>query len=125
MCTARIVENEMLSGEIFADLMHRCVQCALLSLFTLITGCLSSSFAADLPVGCEKPIVLQPMNFIKPNLSLFKDELLQYRCMKQDQDIELAVQEAQAWVRLRAPQIVNNTPAIVLDIDETSLSNWR
>jgi acid phosphatase len=45
--------------------------------------------------------------------------------MKQDQDTELAVQEAQAWVRLRAPQITNSTPAIVLDIDETSLSNWR
>ena len=31
--------------------------------------------------------------------------------------------EVQNWVRMRAPQVAN--PAIVLDIDETSLSNWK
>jgi len=59
----------------------------------------------------------------QPNLGVFKTQLLVYRCANYDNEIELIVREAQAWVKQRAPQV--NNPAIVLDIDETSLSNWR
>jgi len=59
----------------------------------------------------------------QPNLGVFKAQLLVYRCTSYDDDIELVVREAQAWVKQQAPQVTN--PAIVLDVDETSLSNWR
>jgi predicted secreted acid phosphatase len=58
-----------------------------------------------------------------PNLDLFKRELLYYRCTRYDIDVALVLQDAQKWVAERAPQV--NKPAIVLDIDETSLSNWK
>ena len=38
-------------------------------------------------------------------------------------DVARVVDEAQQWLDTRAPQVPR--PAIVLDIDETSLSNWR
>jgi len=40
-----------------------------------------------------------------------------------DADVARVVDEAEAWLEARAPQVPR--PAIVLDIDETSLSNWR
>jgi acid phosphatase len=40
-----------------------------------------------------------------------------------DADFERAVAPALAWVEKRAPEVPK--PAIVLDIDETSLSNWK
>ncbi len=40
-----------------------------------------------------------------------------------DADVAHVVAQAQAWLETRAPQVAR--PAIVLDIDETSLSNWR
>jgi predicted secreted acid phosphatase len=57
------------------------------------------------------------------NLALFKQQLLIYRCKRYDAEIAMIVQEAEAWINLRAAQVSN--PAIVLDIDETSLSNWK
>jgi hypothetical protein len=39
-----------------------------------------------------------------------------------DADVAPVVGDAQAWLERRAPQV--GKPAIVLDIDETSLSNW-
>lgn len=39
-----------------------------------------------------------------------------------DADFAAVVAEASAWVEERAPQVAR--PAIVLDIDETSLTNW-
>jgi hypothetical protein len=40
-----------------------------------------------------------------------------------DHDVAAVVAQARQWVEERAPKAVK--PAIVLDIDETSLSNWR
>lgn len=39
-----------------------------------------------------------------------------------DRDLRSVIHEASEWVRLRASHV--SKPAIVLDIDETSLSNW-
>jgi acid phosphatase len=39
-----------------------------------------------------------------------------------DTDFAMVVGEASTWLEQRAPQVTR--PAIVLDIDETSLSNW-
>jgi acid phosphatase len=41
---------------------------------------------------------------------------------KYDTDFAQVVSEASTWLEERAPQVTR--PAIVLDIDETSLSNW-
>jgi hypothetical protein len=75
------------------------------------------------PDGCypvPKPASLdvsQPLN-----IDLIKQQLLIYRCMRYDDEVEAVLGDAQRWLRTRAPQV--SKPAIVLDIDETSLSNW-
>jgi hypothetical protein len=57
------------------------------------------------------------------NLGVLKLQLLDYKCFgAYDRDIAKALAEARAQVETRAGLVTN--PAIVLDIDETSLSNW-
>jgi hypothetical protein len=86
----------------------------------LVTGPAS----AEPPAGCATKLD-PPLRDLRqtPNLDFFKHELLYYRCTRYDIDVALVLQEAQQWVAKRAPQL--NKPAIVLDIDETSLSNWK
>lgn len=86
-------------------------------------GWISCAAAADIPAGCSTTTSPPAMVSFQPNLGVFKAQLLVYRCTKYDSEIQLVVQEAQAWIKQRAPQV--NNPAVVLDIDETSLSNWR
>lgn len=58
------------------------------------------------------------------NLGTFKLHLLNYKCFgAYDRDIAKVLTGAQAYVERRASLVAK--PAIVLDIDETSLSNWR
>jgi hypothetical protein len=93
------------------------------AIVALLMGSVSCAAAADAPAGCSTSVTPASMNSFQPNLGVFKAQLLFYRCNSYDNDIELVVQEARAWVKQRAPQVDN--PAIVLDVDETSLSNWR
>jgi HAD superfamily, subfamily IIIB (Acid phosphatase) len=82
------------------------------------------SALAEPPAGCaarHDPPVRDLQQ--TANLDFFKHELLYYRCTRYDIDVALVLQEAQQWVAKRAPQL--SRPAIVLDIDETSLSNWK
>jgi acid phosphatase len=59
-----------------------------------------------------------------PNLGLVKADLLAYgRNGTYASDLATAVAAAESYVLARAPQVRN--PALVLDIDETSLSNWE
>ena len=46
-----------------------------------------------------------------------------YRCTQYDDEVKNALAEARAFVTQQAREVDN--PAIVLDIDETSLSNWE
>jgi acid phosphatase len=79
--------------------------------------------SAQAPEGCYPIPTPPPVDFSHPpNLDLIKSELLYYRCTQYDTDVTAALADAQQWVKARAPQVMN--PAIVLDIDETSLSNW-
>jgi hypothetical protein len=91
----------------------------------LLLGWSSYPAMAEAPAECNGLGGLQIMDYFTTphNLAILKQQLLLYRCTKYDNDIERVVQEAQAWMRLRAPQVIN--PTIVLDIDETSLSNWK
>jgi HAD superfamily, subfamily IIIB (Acid phosphatase) len=56
------------------------------------------------------------------NIDVFKKQLLYYRCKAYEDDVARVLDAAQKWVAARAPQVTK--PAIVLDIDETSLTNW-
>ena len=91
---------------------------ALLVLFVVASPAL-----AQVPAGCNPPPVERPLDTTPPiNLSLLKQSLIYYRCTLYDADIAKVVAEARDWVAQRAPQVAK--PAIVLDIDETALSNW-
>jgi predicted secreted acid phosphatase len=57
------------------------------------------------------------------NLGLLKEQLRAYYKCCYAQDIEKVASDAKAYVEQRAPAATK--PALVLDIDETSLSNWR
>jgi predicted secreted acid phosphatase len=56
------------------------------------------------------------------NIAQLKKELKDYHAKLYSEEIASRVQEADDWIRKRAPQV--KRPALVLDIDETSLSNW-
>ncbi len=57
------------------------------------------------------------------NLDLHKQELMTYKNSgAYERDFNAVLAQADAYIFAKAPQVKN--PAIVLDIDETSLSNW-
>src|SRR5262249_39523231 len=58
------------------------------------------------------------------NLGELKLQLIDYKCFGEyDRDVARVLMQAQALVQQRAKEQAK--PALVLDIDETSLSNWR
>src|SRR5262249_60842682 len=56
------------------------------------------------------------------NIDNVKEVLLAYQAENYDGDIAAVFAAARAYVEGRAGQV--SKPALVLDIDETSLSNW-
>ena len=77
----------------------------------------------DPRLGCDQAPVAPPPDFSVPdNIDFFKKRLLYYRCTGYDDDIAKVLGDARKWVAARAPEVTG--PAIVLDIDETSLLNW-
>jgi hypothetical protein len=59
-----------------------------------------------------------------PNLGLLKLRLINYKCFgAYDRDVARVLASARQYVERRAPRVTK--PAIVLDVDETALSNWR
>jgi predicted secreted acid phosphatase len=57
------------------------------------------------------------------NIDKHKKQLRAYKANGYEQDIKLVLDDALAYVMSRADKV--QRPAVVLDIDETSLSNWR
>jgi hypothetical protein len=79
--------------------------------------------SVDPRLGCDQAPVAPPPDFSVPdNIDFFKKRLLYYRCTGYDDDIVKVLGDARKWVAARAPEVTR--PAIVLDIDETSLLNW-
>jgi HAD superfamily, subfamily IIIB (Acid phosphatase) len=75
------------------------------------------------PEGCYPIPEVKPLSVTQPlNIDLIKQQLLYYRCTHYDGEVAAVYSEAQRWIQMRAPQV--SKPAVVLDIDETSLSNW-
>jgi len=79
-------------------------------------GCASSAYRSAAP---PQP----PASAVVPNLFDTQRDIEQYIASgRYDADMAQVAQQAQAYVEERAAAV--NKPAIVLDIDETSLSNW-
>jgi predicted secreted acid phosphatase len=80
-------------------------------------------FVILLSVGTREQSIAEPAASIPANLGDLKQRITEYkRSGAYDRDVATVLGNAQAYVVRRAPQVRN--PAIVLDIDETSLSNW-
>ena len=69
--------------------------------------------AAGRPCRCHRSIFRNPSTSIRSRPSF---------SIKYDDDVRAVLEDARRWMDARASQVKN--PAIVLDIDETSLSNW-
>src|ERR1700744_202687 len=78
---------------------------------------------ADTPPGCGAPVPQAAWAKAQAgNLTVFKQQLIRYRCTRYDADLARVDRAAEAWIARRASHV--GQPALVLDIDETSLSNW-
>jgi acid phosphatase len=88
----------------------------------LVLAALAGASGAALAGPC-RPFVPAPQPSQPPNLGVLKLQLLEYKCLGgYDRDIAKVTAEARAYVEQRAAEV--SMPALVLDIDETSLSNW-
>lgn len=57
------------------------------------------------------------------NLTALKEQLREYHDSgAYERDVGVVAEEARAWIVQRAPQV--QRPAVVFDIDETTISNW-
>lgn len=80
--------------------------------------------ADDKPSGCRPMPENVAVDTTPPiNIGVLANALFYYRCTDYDDQVKTVLNEAGAWVAARAPGV--DKPAIVLDIDETSLSNWE
>jgi len=91
--------------------------------FALILLCAAPGSATALK--CDKPPETPPSARTQPgNLGILKLRLTRYACSgAYDKDVERVLRRAQAHVERRAGRVAK--PALVLDIDETALSNWQ
>jgi len=77
------------------------------------------TLAADCPVPVENHIPAAPLPL---NIGTVKDLLLEYHQKYYDIDVAAVLDSAQKFVEQNATS--SRRPALVLDIDETSLTNW-
>jgi hypothetical protein len=89
----------------------------------LVSLLLRGPAPAQQAATCTPPAPASAFDPVRPNLGQLKLQLLYYQCAGYAEDVRAELARARAWVEQRAGQVVN--PAIVLDIDETSLSNWE
>jgi HAD superfamily, subfamily IIIB (Acid phosphatase) len=77
--------------------------------------------AAECPAPREPRI--PPSEAPVLNIDKHKKQLLAYQAGSYMDDIALVIADARAYVERRASEVKN--PAVVFDLDETSLSNWE
>jgi acid phosphatase len=85
-----------------------------------LAGTLSITRAADCPLAPQLHVPQAPPQPL--NIDKIKDVLLAYQAGEYDGDVAAVFAAARAYVERRAGEV--SKPALVLDIDETSLSNW-
>ncbi len=79
--------------------------------------------AAD-ATGCQTASAKQTLDTHWPiKIQLLAQQLVVYRCTDYLKDFAAVTDKARAFIAQRAPQV--ERPAVVFDIDETSLSNWK
>jgi hypothetical protein len=86
----------------------------------LLTGPPSPTGAADCPPATHVRIPRAPPPPL--NMDKIREVLLAYHATDYDGDVAAVFATARAYVEGRAGQV--SKPALVLDIDETSVSNW-
>src|SRR5262249_47846942 len=86
----------------------------------VLTGTLTITRAADCPLAPQQHLPPAPPPPL--NIDKVKDVLLAYQAENYDADVAAVFAAARAYIEGRAGQV--SKPALVLDIDETSLSNW-
>jgi len=97
---------------------------ALIAALALCVG--SGAQAGDCPPPREPriPPIPGPADQIDPiNINWVKTQLTNYKAGNYDYDVAAVLADARVYIERRMKQSVIK-PAIVLDIDETSLSNW-
>src|SRR5262245_50163836 len=92
---------------------------ALFSILALVTP--AATQATDCPAAHEPRV--PPSEEPAINIDKHKKQLLAYQAGNYNDDIKLVLADARGHFEQRADQV--RRPAIVLDIDETSLSNWQ
>jgi predicted secreted acid phosphatase len=86
-----------------------------------IIACAGTPSSGVTPSRSTPPTVSAPAGV--PNLYVALRQVDEYiRCGRYDEDVAKVVAQARAWLEQRAKTAAK--PAVVLDIDETSLSNW-
>jgi hypothetical protein len=85
-----------------------------------ISGGGGVTLAADCPAPVQVRVPLPPPPPL--NLDTIKDMLLDYHDKYYDDDVAAVFESARGFVEQRSGQ--SRRPALVLDIDETSLTNW-
>jgi predicted secreted acid phosphatase len=103
-----------------SDPVRRSLACsALVGLLTL--GGPVASRAHDCPAARQPNIPASEEPAV--NIDKHKKQLRAYHTGAYNDDIKLVLDDALTYVQSRADQVTR--PAVVLDIDETSLTNWR
>lgn len=82
---------------------------------------------AETAAGCDRVSKPPPLATSRPlNLGRLKLELTYYRCTRYDSEVAKVLHDARVWIERRTAHVDNSDKlALVLDIDETSLSNWK
>jgi acid phosphatase len=102
----------------FSSQLRRGVAAASVAAFVAATPFAIQAAECPMPHEPRLPPSEQPVL----NLDKHKKQLLAYHAGNYIDDIAAVVADARAYVERRADQVKN--PAVVLDIDETSLTNW-
>jgi acid phosphatase len=96
-------------------------------LIAVLTVCVQARAQAD---GCPPlrepriPPIPGPVDRIDPvNINKVKTQLTEYKAGNYDYDLAAVIADARVYIERRMKQPITK-PAVVLDIDETSLSNW-
>jgi hypothetical protein len=83
-----------------------------------------SAYGQPAPSGCQTRPQVETLDLTAPiNIGLLKLNLVSYRCASYDNDVKDALARAREWIVQHVGEF--DKPAVVLDIDETSLSNWE
>jgi hypothetical protein len=98
--------------------------CLALGFGCALASSVQPAHAEEAPAGCEAPLKRPHFSVVqRGNIGQLKLRAVYYRCTRYDADVARVLHHAERWVEHAARRM--KKPALVLDIDETSLSNWK